>query len=330
MKLLLTGATGFVGGHLLEKLLKEGHQVFAVVRSPEKLQNQIHANLTLIRGDITETALDWVNLLPENLEACIHSAGIVHSYEDEEFDRVNHLASNELVKKLVARYPQNFKYIFISSLAAAGPCSFDEIKNESSIDLPVSAYGKSKKHAELDLRTLAPTEWTTSIIRPPMVIGPRDSAVLDIFKMVKGGIIILPGTNSKDKLYSFVCVFDLIETISKVLDSSKSHFLYSSHEEVITFNELILKIKKLMRKKWIFFIPIPLFIVRILSKILYFIWKLYPHSVRLTPDKIFELEATSWTCNSEASKSELNQIYRYDLDTTIKVTLEDYERRGWL
>ena len=295
MKLLLTGASGFVGSHLLEKLLKEGHQVYALVRSPEKLQNFNQSNLILIKGDISQINPAWIDALPADLEACIHTAGIVHSYESYEFDRINHHASNELVKKLALKYPLNFKYIFISSLAAAGPCHIDEIKTESSIDLPVSAYGKSKKNAELDLRSLAPSAWLTSVIRPPMVIGPRDSAVLDIFKMVKGGIIVLPGIDSKNKLYSFVCVFDLIETISKVLNSPKSHFLYSSQEQTISFNELITNIKIQMKKKWIIYLPIPLFIIRILSKILYFFWKIYPHSIRLTPDKIFELQAHSWT-----------------------------------
>jgi nucleoside-diphosphate-sugar epimerase len=300
------------------------------VRSPEKLKDQNHSNLVLIKGDISQINLEWMEFLPSDLEACIHTAGIVHSYDSFEFDRINHIASNDLVKKLADKYPTNFKYIFISSLAAAGPGSADEIKTEISIDLPVSAYGKSKKNAELDLRSLTPSAWLTSVIRPPMVIGPRDSAVLDIFKMVKGGFIVLPGVDSKNKLYSFVCVFDLIETITRVLDSSKSHFLYSSHEQTISFQELITNIKKQMKKKWIIYLPIPLTVVRILSKILFFAWKIYPHAVRLTPDKIFELEAHSWTCSSEVSKIELNQIYRYDFDTTIKLTLEDYKRRGWL
>jgi nucleoside-diphosphate-sugar epimerase len=330
MKLLLTGASGFVGLHLLEKLLREGHEVYALVRSPEKLRDIKHSNLVLIKGDISHATFDWIDTLPSDLEACVHTAGIVHSYEKMDFEQINHLASNELVANLALKFPANFKYIFISSLAAAGPGSTDEIKNENSIDLPVSAYGKSKKNAELSLRSLAPSAWITSIIRPPMVIGPRDSAVLDIFKMVKGGFILLPGVDSKTKRYSFVCVFDLIETITRVLDSSRSHFLYSSHEQVITFDELIQNIKKQMNKKWIVYLPIPLFIIRFISQLLAFAWRLHPHSVRLTPDKIFELEAKCWTCSPQASVEQLGQVYRYDINSTVKITLEDYVQKKWL
>jgi len=254
----------------------------------------------------------------------------VHSYDNTEFDRINHLSTNVLVEALRAKFPQDFKFVFISSLAATGPSLPEEAKNEMHPDLPVSAYGKSKKDAEFYLKKHAPSSWIVSIIRPPMVIGPRDTAVLDIFKMVKGGFILLPGIDSRKKRYSFVCVYDLVETIYQVSQSTHSHFLYSAHPQVVSFEEIIAEIKKQMHKKWHVFLPIPLLLIRMLAHLLYFLWRIFPHSVRLTPDKIFELEAAGWVCDADLSRHQLQQIYNYDFTSTVNITLSDYRSRKWL
>jgi nucleoside-diphosphate-sugar epimerase len=329
MKILITGASGFVGTHLTKKFLDEGHTVYALVRTPSKMSHS-HAQLKLIKGDLNTSRLNWVEELPADLDGCVHTAGIVHSFIHDEFTQVNVEGTRYLVGELKNRYPSTFKFLLISSLAAAGPVNLGEKKDETSPDFPVSVYGQSKKDAENVLRSLAPKEWTCSIIRPPMIIGPGDVAVLDIFKMVKGRFIILPGSNSKIKEYSFVCVFDLIESISKLFTSNQSMLLYSAHDHVIRFQELIEEIKKQMKISWICYLHVPFLMVKLLSLFLNMAHKIKRHSLRLTPDKINELKAMAWTCDNARSKLELKQSYRFDLKETVAVTLADYEKRGWL
>lgn len=333
MKVLVTGATGFVGTHLCELLIKEGHEVFALARNPEKLKKQISlkkdAPFFIIKGDLDQDQLSWVASLPLDLDACVHTAGIVHSYMTDDFFRVNTTGTASLVNSLKARF-KKLHFVLISSLAAAGPALGLDKKNEIDLDFPVSVYGRSKKDAEIKLRQAAPTAWTISIIRPPMVIGPRDSAVLDIFKMVRSGIILLPGINSKEKLYSFVCVFDLIETISKTLEYKKTGTFYSAHPQTITFLELIMEIKTQLKNKWILFLPMPLFFIRLISILLNLIYRFWHHSQRLTPDKYHELAAINWTCDAKKSETELSQVYHYDLSRTVSVTLLDYRERKWI
>lgn len=329
MKILVTGATGFVGTHLTLRLLSEGHTVYALARTPSKITTA-HENLILIKGDLNHPVLSWLNELPTDLDCCIHTAGIVHSYTPEEFIQVNAYGTKYLVESLKAIYPDKFKFILISSLAAAGPSNLGEKKDESQIDFPVSLYGRSKKEAENFLKEMTPKTWLSSIVRPPMVIGPGDVAVLDIFKMVKSRLIILPGLNSKIKEYSFVCVTDLVETITKLAQSEQTLMLYSSYPKTITFKDLIEEIKKQMKIRWIIYLPIPLFIVRILSYLLYLFYQLKKHNTRLTPDKIYELEAMAWTCDSTKSQASLSQTYRYDLNRTVSATLKDYKDRHWL
>ena len=329
MKILITGANGFVGSHLCEKLLSEGHEVFALVRSPNKLSIEKHSRLTIIKGDLDQESLSWVDLLPPELDTCIHTAGIVHTYLNEEFYRVNANGTENLVINLARRY-LGLHFILISSLAASGPSLGTSSRSELDMDFPISIYGRSKKKAEELLSKNAPASWLLSVIKPPMVIGPRDSAVLDIFKMVQGRVILLPGQNSKTKLYSFVCVFDLVDTIVLVATQKKKGVFFSSNPQVISFEQLIREIKKQLKKNWIIYLPLPLFLVRFLAFVLNFIYRILPHNLRLTPDKCHELAATNWTCSGRKSEEELGQVYNYDLERTITITLIDYKARNWI
>ncbi|MEA9357872.1 NAD(P)-dependent oxidoreductase [Bacteriovorax sp. PP10] len=329
MKILITGANGFVGSHLCEKLLKDGHDVFALVRSPHKFTVAENSRLTVIKGDLDQEILSWVESLPADLETCIHTAGIVHTYSPSEFYRVNAGGTENLVKNLKQRFI-NLHFILISSLAASGPSLGTSSRSELDMDFPVSVYGRSKKKAEELLAMNAPTSWQLSVIKPPMVIGPRDPAVLDIFKMVQGGVILLPGQNSKTKLYSFVCVFDLVETIVLVAVQKKKGIFFSANPQVVSFEQLISEIKKQLKKNWILYLPLPLILVRLLAMVLNFFYRLFPHNLRLTPDKYHELAATNWTCDGSKSEKELGQVYNYDLERTITMTLIDYKSRKWI
>lgn len=328
MKVLVTGASGFVGSHLCEKLLNEGHEVFALVRNLKKF-DLLHPRLQILQGNLDAQELSWINLLPHDLNSCIHTAGLVHSFNKDDFFHVNKTGTKNLILNLKNKYSQ-LQFILISSLAAAGPSLAPEKRIENDLDFPISFYGRSKKDAEDLLKTMAPDSWTFSIIRPPMVIGPKDAAVLDIFKMVQSGFILLPGKNSKEKLYSFVCVFDLTETIYQTLIKNKKALFYSSHPQEITFNDLILEIKKQLNKNFIFYIPLPLFLVRFLALILNFVHTFFPLSFRLTPDKYYELAAINWTCDGTKSEVELSQVYQYDLQKTVAITLMDYKSRNWI
>ena len=329
MKVLITGANGFVGSHLCEKLLSDGHCVYALVRSPKKFTLPTHPRLTVIQGDLDQEQLQWLESAPFDLDTVIHVAGIVHSYSLEQFDRVNSEGTKNLINNLKNKF-STLHFLLISSLAASGTGLNNKIRDEEDLDFPISTYGRSKKKAEEILYQFAPREWVLSIIRPPMVIGPRDPAVLDIFKMVKTGLIVLPGQNSKIKLYSFVCVFDLVQTINLICNLKKPGVFFSACPEIISFNQLILEIKKQLKKKWIFYLSLPLFLVRIVAMILNFMYKVVPHSIPLTPDKYLELAATNWTCSGLKSENELGQIYNYNLEKTVTVTLLDYKSRGWI
>ncbi|MCR9204554.1 MAG: NAD-dependent epimerase/dehydratase family protein, partial [Halobacteriovoraceae bacterium] len=321
---------GFVGGHLIERLHERGVEHFGLARSQKKW-NEFDLPGSPILGDLGKYSVEhWVSNLPADLTHFVHTAGVVHSFDELIFDKINFEATKVLFEALKKRFPK-LHFIFFSSLAAVGPSQRLEEHTEESELNPPSLYGQSKKKAEDFLIAEKPLDWSLTIIRPPMVIGPRDPAVLDIFKMVKGKFILGTGINGKNKLYSFVCVHDLVSLVEKVLDydHGRVEVFFSSHPKNYTFKDITDSVAKTMKKKTVY-LPVPLPAISALAHTMNAFHKIASIEFRLTPDKLHELRPEAWTCSGKKSESILEMEYLWDLDKTVKATYEDYISRGWL
>jgi hypothetical protein len=148
--------------------------------------------------------------------------------------------------------------------------------------------------------------------------------------MVKDGMVVLPGLNSKKKQYSFVCVFDLVNTILKCMDYHQSETFYSSFPESVSFENLIKEINKHIKKRPLIYLPIPKILVKAGAQTLSTINKKVKLKLRLTPDKLNELFPARWVCDSKKTEELLSQKYEYDLSKTIKITFDDYKKRKWI
>lgn len=334
MKILVTGATGFVGSHLCELLTAKGHQVYSLARNPSKfaafkLPGQI------IVGELSSHYTNsWLNQLPSDLDAVIHTAGLTHSLDYRKFYKVNTRKSKRLMNDLGDRYPK-LRFILISSMAAAGPSKKEFPIDETAQPRPVSHYGHSKFQAEVALAEIAPESWKKIIIRPPMVIGPRDPAFLEVFKMIKNGFIIYPGTDGKEKEYSFVGVQDLVEIIARTLtmpvNTTAPEIFLPGYPIIIEYQQIVQEIKSLLNIASIKEINIPIWLIYLFAKVLRLISRFYPKfDAQLTPDKVSEIRPDAWTCDSSKSQNALNFSYHYDLSAALAEAYRDYRERRWL
>jgi nucleoside-diphosphate-sugar epimerase len=166
MKLAVTGGTGFVGSHLLDRALAAGHQVKALTRRDRPPRPAV----TWVRGALD----DKVSLaaLCEGAEGVIHVAGVLTA-DAAGFEAGNVAGTKAMLDAAAAAGVQRF--VHVSSLAAREP--------------QLSQYGASKARSETLVKT-APIEW--SIVRPPAVYGPGDKETLDLFKMARTGVVLLP------------------------------------------------------------------------------------------------------------------------------------------
>lgn len=333
LKILVTGSTGFVGSLLSEKLIKEGHQVYAQARNKKKFE-EFKVPGTLIEGAMNSKGPNlWVDNLPEDLDVVVHVAGITHSFNFDDYYQTNAHATKNLIEDLKKRYSK-LRFILISSQAATGPSKGSEFRLESEEPTPISHYGHSKVLAEKYLREIAPSTWDKCVVRPPLVIGPRDPAILDLFKMVKGRVLFKFGLFKKDKTYSFVGVFDLIEVIYKLIIKVESQeslqIFHSAFHEPMTYDQLVSEMKSAMKIRRTLTIKLPLVLVNGFAYLLQGINKVIPLDIRVTTDKVKDLYPSYWLVSSEKSQMILDHQYEWDFNKCINLALEDYRKRGWL
>jgi nucleoside-diphosphate-sugar epimerase len=209
MKVLLTGANGFVGSHILDKLCARGLATVALLR-PASNQRFIQAHLPRLEvrvGSLSD---------PQSLDAAlqdvthvIHCAGCIKALRKSEFYEVNQAGTRNVVEAVNRQQGRIQRLVHLSSLAAGGPASPDKPAREDDLPHPVSEYGRSKLAGERELHGACKTEYV--ILRPPAVYGPRDEAFLPLFKAVKAHI--LPRFGGGRQTLSLVFAEDLAEAV---------------------------------------------------------------------------------------------------------------------
>jgi nucleoside-diphosphate-sugar epimerase len=180
MRLAITGGTGFVGSHVIDAALAAGHEVRALTRSDQPPRER----LTWISGSLDDR--DALKALVDHADAVIHVAGVISAADAAGFDRGNVAGTLAMLAAATAGGVRRF--IHVSSLAAREP--------------KLSLYGASKARAE-ELVESSGLDW--AIVRPPAVYGPGDKETLELFKMAKRGVVLLPPNGR----VSFIHVDDL-------------------------------------------------------------------------------------------------------------------------
>ena len=192
MKLAITGGTGFVGRRLIDLALERGHDVQALTRRPQETR----AGIDWIEGSLDDR--DPLERLVTQSDAVIHVAGVINAPDAAGFERGN--VDGTLAMLAAATAAGTRRFVHVSSLAAREP--------------KLSQYGASKARAE-DLVAGSGLDWV--IVRPPGVYGPGDRETLELFKMAKAGLILLPPRGR----VSFVHVDDLAALLLNLAEREK-------------------------------------------------------------------------------------------------------------
>jgi len=167
MKLAVTGGTGFVGSHLIDAALAAGHEVKALTRRAQEPRERV----IWISGGLEDR--DALKALVEDADAVIHVAGVISAPDGASFEHGNVTGTLAMLAAATAGGVRRF--VHVSSLAAREP--------------KLSLYGASKARAE-ELVESSGLDW--AIVRPPAVYGPGDRETLELFKMAKRGLVLLP------------------------------------------------------------------------------------------------------------------------------------------
>jgi 2-alkyl-3-oxoalkanoate reductase len=224
MKVLVTGASGFLGGHVAEALSSRGDRVRALVR---KTSNRKHletlANIELFEGSVEQ--VERVREAVDGVDAIVHCAGIVKARGLDEFFAVNVGGTSNLVEAARQRGKSLKRFVHVSSLEACGP-SADGGPVPPDQENPVTAYGRSKLAAEKVVLS-ARGDMPVVVLRPAAIYGPRDVEILDAFKSVKRGLFpVINGGRSKTIwIYASDCAQACVRAIDADVPSGRVYFV---------------------------------------------------------------------------------------------------------
>ncbi|MDH4099968.1 MAG: SDR family oxidoreductase [Nitrospirota bacterium] len=249
MKILVTGATGFIGRALCERALTEGWQVYGTVRSLRQAA-LLPAEVVPVQMDLTEVECDWSSIL-ENIDVVVHLAARVHIMHDTadnpmaEFHRVNVRGTAYLAQ--IAAQARVKRFIFLSSIKVNGE-GREKPYTEKDYAAPQDFYGVSKWEAEQALRKIeSESELEVVILRPPLVYGPGIKAnLLRLFQLVDKGIPLpLAGIdNQRSLIYLGNLVDGILTCINNPLAAGNTYMI-SDCDDVST-PELIRRISTLL------------------------------------------------------------------------------------
>jgi len=304
----VTGATGFVGAHLIRQLARSGWDVRALTRRP---QSVLDSGITWVKGSLEDERS--LTELVKGANACIHVAGAIKGRTRDDFARANIEGTTRILAACAGGGVERF--IHVSSLAAREP--------------DLSDYAWSKRQAEEAVRALAKESW--AIVRPPAVYGPGDRETLSLFQSAKLGLAPLP--NAKARV-SLIHVSDLCAALAAALEADgRLHGalaeVHDGQPQGYGLIELYRRIGAALGKR-VVSVPVPSLLLRGLGSANAALAPFLGRVPMVTPGKVRELLHPDWTTADNTLQHLTGWQPAIRLDDGLLATARWYQAQGWL
>jgi dihydroflavonol-4-reductase len=303
---------------LMKQCLALNYDVSVLVRNPQKLSTY---PVQIIQGDLTDPS----SLHLSDYDLVFHLAGSTAAAHVDDYYQHNQIATQNLVRAVQKNARSLKRFIYVSSLAAAGPAThWKQPRLESDCENPISHYGKSKLAGERAVYDLPYT-----IIRPPMVYGPGDKGVFILVKSVYRGFAVK--FSGPCRYYSVIYVTDLVDALLQLSTHEKAaqEVFFIGNPEVYKLENLIESIKKALAKKHVMQVTLPKVLLTGVATGLDWIARKTNRVFALNRDKLSEIAASAWVCSSEKAY-ECSVYSKVTLDQGFYETVQWYKLQGWL
>ncbi len=330
-RVLVTGATGFIGSFIVEEGLKRGYEVWAAVRSSSSRKYLSDSRIHFVELDLSSTERLVEQLRGLDFDYVVHAAGVTKCADRQDFFRVNTEGTAHLVEALQRAGLHVKRLVYLSSLSIFGPIREEQPYTEitdADTPQPNTAYGRSKLQAEelLKGKEQAPE---TIILRPTGVYGPREKDYFLMAKSIRGHVDFSVGWKQQD--ITFVYVRDVVQAVFLAFTNGtpgKAYFL--SDGEVYqssTFSDLIIRE---LGHPWCLRIKAPLWVLRVATFFGEWMGRLTGKVTALNSDKYHILKQRNWRCDISPARRELGYDPQWQLERGVEETIAWYKAEGWL
>lgn len=331
MNISITGATGFIGSHITNELVKQGHSINVLVRHNSSLKNidNLKSEKKIKVFEVNYDDLESIKKATLDCEIIIHCAGLLFGKNYNDLRKANVNSTVNLIESI--KDNSNFKqFIYISSLTVAGPsASLDLVKKENDHKNPITYYGRSKAEAEDFI--ISQREWLNyTIMRLPAVYGPRDTAIYSLFKLAKQGVASLIGFKTKylSLIHSKDVVNGVVLSLNNKIAFKKLYFL--SSDEFYSWEEVMDMLKKGFGKKRLLKLRLPHSVVFVIAFINSYASKLLGLTPIFDLDKAKDFTQKYWICSNKLIKQDLGFEQLVSLEVGIFDTIKWYKENKWL
>jgi nucleoside-diphosphate-sugar epimerase len=351
MKILVTGASGFIGSFIVEEGLKRGFEVWAAVRGSSSRQYLTDERIHFIELNLSSQAQLQEQLSGHAFDYVVHAAGVTKCLDTNDFYRINTEGTKNLVNALIALHTPLKRFVYISSLSVFGAIRekqpYGEIR-EDDTPQPNTVYGKSKLEAErfLDqinaqVATDKPQVATDGsqvatdnpfpyvVLRPTGVYGPRERDYFLMAKSIKQHSDFAVGYRQQD--ITFVYVDDVVQAVFLACERGKTGRKYFLSDGLVyqssTFSDLI---RRELGSPWWIRITAPIWVLRVVTWVGDKMGHLTGHISALNNDKYHILRQRNWRCDIEPARRELGYEPHVQLERGVELTIKWYKEHGWL
>ena len=301
MKVLVTGATGFLGSHIAERLAAGGHEVRVLLRSTSSRRFLEGVPFEEVLGDLTDAAS--LGPAARGVDAVIHAAGLVKARSAREFQEVNAQGTSNLLAAVEREAPGLTRFVYVSSLAAHGPSPDGAPRPLDADPAPVSVYGRAKAEGEALVRR-SPLADRAVMLRLPAVYGPKDFALLSFFKLVKLRFapLLYGGRNTLSIIYAE----DAARAAADLATSSAAvGEAYTADDGGrYTWRDLVAHVEAAMGRKALV-LPMPLWSYWLAGLASEGFGALVRQATPLSRDKVVEMRQRYWVSSNAAIEADL-------------------------
>jgi dihydroflavonol-4-reductase len=326
MQALVTGASGFIGSHLVEFLLARGYTVRCLLRTSSSMAWLKDLPIEIVYGDVFNTPA--LENAVRGVDYVFHSAGLTKAKKKEDYFRANAEGTRLLLEAALKVNPALKRFVLISSQTAAGPSPTATPITEETPSHPLTTYGRSKRAAE-EIVLGAKDRIPITIVRPPAVYGPRDKDIFEFFKTMRSGLQPVAGFG--EKFVSLVHVTDLVRGIVLAAESpvaaGQTYFISSSR--VYGWDE-IGKITRGVLGRKALTVRIPEWGIYTISTAAEFFSLFSSKPALLNLEKARDMVQDYWTCDAGKAKRDFGYEQEISAEAGIRGTIDWYVEQGWL